>query len=392
MPSNVISLNLSHNDIDSECIGLMAMSQLKYTLQILNLSNTPLMDRSAGALFKFLQETKINRVNLAKTQLKLKGVLAVLSALKRNQYVTHLYLQGNEWETEDYTHLLRFFEVNFTLKYISLQSCKLGKGAMKAIGKGLGINKALKSIDLSDNMVNDDEFGAFVDGISGNTHLKYLDLSNNSLKQEDSSKFEKLITNTGIESFNFKSNFMWDNVGKFVLKYSTELINQRKESLSTDQDSENTKSLVVPLRFLKIQLEQNTIKLTLLKQIRNLLKSQSASVPEKIIENPFDLFHERESICTKIESLKYESYSQLKTVKERECKMDKVKETQVSLRTHLDIQVDTQKQQILGCDNQLEELDYQFKIKEALYRKQIDDLQQRTDIIKQGYGFKKIIL
>lgn len=90
---------------------------------------------------------------------------------------------------------------------------------MKYIGTGLKQNRVLKSLLLSQNFISDLGFDEFVKNLGSNSSLKAIDLSTNSLKLENIGCLKLLLSRTKIEGFNFAQNFLYENVGRYLLKF-----------------------------------------------------------------------------------------------------------------------------------------------------------------------------
>jgi hypothetical protein len=90
---------------------------------------------------------------------------------------------------------------------------------MKYIGTGLKQNRVLRNLQLSHNFISDRGFDDFVKNLGQNSSLKTIDLATNSLKFEDMSSLKYYLSKTKVEGLNFSQNFLYENVGRYLLKF-----------------------------------------------------------------------------------------------------------------------------------------------------------------------------
>lgn len=124
-----------------------------------------------------------------------------------------------------------------------------------------------------------------------------------------------------------RDNYLDDSLAKWAIKYTTKLINEQKEyQISLNEAKTDQIKISNFPQSLKLNLENNSIKLSLLNHLHSLSKSQlPVPLAKPSNENPFHLYHTRTKIASKVTLLKTESDKNLDIVKNREIKMDKCK-------------------------------------------------------------------
>lgn len=122
--SNLISLDLSRNDITDDCIYVLNLqfSDVKYMLQELKLDELPITDRCSEHLASFLRDTKIERLSLCKTQMKSEGLKNFIESIERNSYLLSLNLSENVFSEVEPNVLEHFLILNCNLKTLNLSN------------------------------------------------------------------------------------------------------------------------------------------------------------------------------------------------------------------------------------------------------------------------------
>ena len=133
---------------------------------------------------------------------------------------------------------------------------------------------------------------------------------------------------------------------------------------------------------IRISLDSNPMKLTLLNQIKLVSKKLCSALPQKTVEDPFALYHQRKRINTKLTKLKYESNVQFCSMKQREINMEKVKGEQAEMKGKLEEYSHKNEIKLKRFDQELEELNYQFKFKKSLNEKQLVDIQAQIQLLQ----------
>lgn len=97
-----MSLNLSHNELDGvEAVeALSAFLESSSSLVMLNISENKIGDAGIELLSKAFNEGKsrLNKLYLAHVHGTAAGLKTLFSAIKSNQHLTHLTLDGNDFK------------------------------------------------------------------------------------------------------------------------------------------------------------------------------------------------------------------------------------------------------------------------------------------------------
>ena len=259
----------------------------------------------------FLHESIIQKLYLGRTQLKFDKINEILELLEKNSKLKHLSLQGNVFIDTDYCTLEHYLDLNNHLKVLNLGNWRITAEGIKAIGRGLSQNRTLKSLNLSNNYIWKDSFEVFVESLVDNYSLKALDLSCNSLKESWNSDIQKLIEKTEISNIKLKENFLGDDIAIWAIKFLKELINEQKEFdkeyNSMDPFQEFEEEAPEPPRMFKINLEDNSTKISLLQSLSKLMKSQISPPIPKISNKDLYKLHKKQKVGSskddKIENL-----------------------------------------------------------------------------------------
>jgi Ran GTPase-activating protein (RanGAP) involved in mRNA processing and transport len=321
--SNLISLNLSRNDITDDWIYTLNLqfNDIKYQLQELKLDELPITDKWSEHLASFLRETKIERLSLSKTQMRNEGLRNVIESIERNPNISYLNLSENVFSDIEPIVLEHFLTLNHQIKSLNLSNWRLSEHGILALALGLQQNKGLKNLNLSQNFISDKMFAVFVNKVCNNQILYSVDLSNNFLKKDED--IIKFIKGTNITVIKLRENYLDDSLAKWAIKFMTKLVNDQKEFHLSHQDEREEVRQKVP-RSLKMYIENNSIKLSLLNHLYSLTKAQlPMPLPKPSKENPHKLFRTRTKIFSKVTLLKTDWDKNLDIVKNREVKMDK---------------------------------------------------------------------
>jgi len=101
--SNLISLNISSNDLTNEGANWLFKdhNDLKHKLTELKMSNVKITDKWSNELIDFIHDGKIQRLYISNNPgLKFDTINRIFGVLQRNQHLSHLDLQGTDMYTE----------------------------------------------------------------------------------------------------------------------------------------------------------------------------------------------------------------------------------------------------------------------------------------------------
>lgn len=228
---NLIYLNLTNNDLGTDCIKEMKTLFESEVLQELRLGSNSLNDTHAEdlSLFFYRQVCQLRKIDLSNNKITSKGGRLLFQAIKQNQFLTHLNLENNSSLGDgDLTELKHLFNNNEYLQSLNMSGCGIESYHVKEIVEGLYAKHAINSrtgnntlqyLNLSNNRIMGDGAMHFVTIIENNTNtgIRKLDLSKNSITDEAGIALAKALeTNTCIIKLSLKNNFLSDGAGMAI--------------------------------------------------------------------------------------------------------------------------------------------------------------------------------
>lgn len=254
---NLISLNLSNNDLGTEWIPSLDPLLTSETLLELKLSQNHLTDKSAEdlSLYFYRQMCKLRKIDLSNNEFTSRGASLLLQSIKQNQFLTHLNIENNPSLGDgDLTELKFLLNNNENLVHLNLSNWGIEAWHIKALTEGLhkksqinarSGNNTLHTLNLSGNRLMGEGALYLVEIIqnSSNTGLKNIDLSKNSISNEAGIAIAKALeSNTTITKLSLKSNFLYDECGKAF--WETLKKNKTIVKLNLDRNSIKLKYLI----------------------------------------------------------------------------------------------------------------------------------------------------
>ncbi|KAH9124900.1 hypothetical protein AeMF1_004398 [Aphanomyces euteiches] len=179
----LVELNLSHNKVGVK--GYMKLNAVldnaSLHLQVLNLSNNNLGDRSVTALVRaLLKRCTLQALNLSHN--KVFHSATILGELLRvKSSLTRLDLSWNQIRGDPACHLVGAMVENNTLVELILSDNSLGNsgGADIQLATSLLENKTLRRLNISNNHIKGRSIFVFVDVCTRNTTLEWLNVGSN---------------------------------------------------------------------------------------------------------------------------------------------------------------------------------------------------------------------
>jgi len=148
----------------------------------LDLEGSKIKADGAKALAEALKKSKsLTSLNLWDNQIGADGAKALRVALEENQSLTSLVLTGNKIGANGAKELAEALKKNKSLTSLSLLGNQIGDEGAKALAEGLIENQSLTSLDLWGNEIGAKGGTALVETLKENKFLTSLDLGNNQI-------------------------------------------------------------------------------------------------------------------------------------------------------------------------------------------------------------------
>jgi len=153
------------------------------------------------------------------------GLSVLVSALQKNNSLTHLILTNNNISAKSFTSLSNLFH-NTNLTYLSLRALNIGDEGVSIIAKGLASNQTtLTTLDLQNNKIGNNGFTSLLKVLS-NTNLQQLFLQWNNIS--NGKDVIGIIPSTKLISVSLQGNKMREQDIGLIEKMIEKLVKERK--------------------------------------------------------------------------------------------------------------------------------------------------------------------
>jgi Ran GTPase-activating protein (RanGAP) involved in mRNA processing and transport len=262
---SLLSLNLSHNSINSKSLDRLVNILSHSQVQDLNLSNNQLGDDScepislllSGGLGKYPELLKLD---MSENNITTSGLSKILAAVRINSQLSSLNLSRNDFSKGLSQNLLQFLNENVALKVMNFSYCSIKCESLLGISEGLSKNQGVRVLIFSNNFIADRGAEGIASGLSRNKRLEVLDLTSNRIKDRGGVALAKsLKMNNSLKTLILKNNSIKNEAGQVLVEVS-----RTKTNLS------------------KINLDLNPVNLRYVHEINKNLK-QNISLQQKMI-------------------------------------------------------------------------------------------------------------
>ena len=194
--TELIELDLSHNNLDATGISNIFRKLNISHLTKINISNNAVGEQAAGDIGNFLSKnTKLKELDLSHNNLCAAGICNVCRKLHVNiSHLTKINISNNTIGVQAADDIGNFLSKNTELKELDLSYNNLDARGISNICRTLKISHLTK-INISNNAIGEqaaDDIGNF---LSKNTKLKELDISCNNLYESGIKTLCKRIAN-----------------------------------------------------------------------------------------------------------------------------------------------------------------------------------------------------
>ena len=194
--TTVTNLNLSGNEVDSECAGKICEGLCNNnTLTRLYLNGNKLDSECADKICEMLCINNTLRYLNFSGKLDSEGADKICEGLCNNSTLTHLDLSGNKLDSKCADKICEMLSNNNTLILLGLSRNKLDSEGADKICEGLCNNNTLMHLDLSDNKLDSECAEKICEMLCNNNTLTHLNLSHNKLDSECADKICEMLCN-----------------------------------------------------------------------------------------------------------------------------------------------------------------------------------------------------
>jgi len=172
-----------------------------------SLRDCNITDEACHALAECLPHARnLVTLNLSDNNITHEGLALILDALV-NSTVTHLTISGNPLQEAGAQVLASFLKKTTKLQMLKADLVQLGSSGLDRISSALRTNKSLKALHLAENNIDARGMVSFADALSDNTTLVHLDLHANNMESEGAMTLAKALKcNRTLRILN-----LWDN-------------------------------------------------------------------------------------------------------------------------------------------------------------------------------------
>ena len=209
---SLLSLNLSSNYIQSDCIKVIIDSMTKSQLEIINLADNNLGPEGAEAISNYLaRNPPLTILDLSYTSLTGKGFHCLFSSLPNNSHLKNINLSGNPINKYLSQEVIYTLSANWTIEKLDLSSCALRSAGLLVLAEGIARNRSIKLLKLHDNSIGDSGIEGLSLALTTNQSIKFLDLSKNKIKDSGAAYLSKSFRhNCTLEELNLRENCIKD--------------------------------------------------------------------------------------------------------------------------------------------------------------------------------------
>ena len=217
------NLDISNNDIHEKGIkkGIQFLNDSKiYTkLQILNLSNNPILN---GGIIEITNNLRyfpnLKSINIAFCGIEFKGFNYLLRTVQYIKRIEYLNVSGNKLKDKEFSSIKPYFS-SFNIRYLNMAKCSLCDINAYALGECLAANETLKTVNISDNEITDKGFKSFINLFKANISIENFDCSNNFITDISGKEFVNILKNNiSLKYINLYDNQLHDEIGNLFLE------------------------------------------------------------------------------------------------------------------------------------------------------------------------------
>jgi Ran GTPase-activating protein (RanGAP) involved in mRNA processing and transport len=217
------NLDISNNDIHEKGIkkGIQFLNDSKiYTkLQILNLSNNPILN---GGIIEITNNLRyfpnLKSINIAFCGIEFKGFNYLLRTVQYIKRIEYLNVSGNKLKDKEFSSIKPYFS-SFNIRYLNMAKCSLCDINAYALGECLAANETLKTVNISDNEITDKGFKSFINLFKANISIENFDCSNNFITDISGKEFVNILKNNiSLKYINLYDNQLHDETGNLIIE------------------------------------------------------------------------------------------------------------------------------------------------------------------------------
>jgi len=363
--SNLISINLSDNDISPEvCYELKNLIEYNKVLKEIIWSGNYVGFKGVNFIVEALnQKTKLKSLSLRNTSIGKKGIRELAMGLIDNNFLEILDLSSNSIVYQSFVYLcdslntnkIRVFRCRNNLlgddsmKYFAeillnknskssltsfdFSSCKIYDQGLIFLLNGLANNTKINWINLRDNYFSHEIDFVILDFLEKNTYLTHIDLTKNRFSFQCLQKVNRIIKrNRNIQNNKEPNKLLME---LYSLKYENTKLNELRETLK------NLENYNAKLKLNKIDLRQDY-------EIFRKENNEKIMKKKKLIEEKTkDYNNKLNELDTKKKELAKRKNENAKRIKELQDKYDKLlKEKNEALEFNEKLKNDIEKAQV----------------------------------------------
>lgn len=195
--------------VDTEFINQLGTAlKRNETLRLLQLDGNGLQDDAAVLLGEVLEvNTAITSLDLDSNSIGDQGISRVAQALRKNSRLQELQLQCNQVSSSGGAALGKALKVNATLRELSLHGNPLSDAGAEAIANALSTNNALRCLSLHGTSLSDVGATRLSLGLQANTTLCELSLGCNQIADSGAGNLAKMLSaNSTLQELRLEKN------------------------------------------------------------------------------------------------------------------------------------------------------------------------------------------
>ena len=208
---NLETLYLDNNSLGTGIKIIAAALKQLSNLAVLSLDNNNATEVAADELAAVVQNNKLEKLSIAKNELKL-GAIKIAWALSKIATLITLNLHANEMTKEVAYSLAAAVKSNSSLTTLKLSYNRLEADGIKIIAQALRELKSLQVLHINDNQITEEAAEDIASFILYSSSLKELYLSNNSLHNGMIKIADSLHNASGLQELILNNCDMTENV------------------------------------------------------------------------------------------------------------------------------------------------------------------------------------
>ena len=212
------ALNLSKNDVGPSlsdsllgCLGSCKLMELDIAGN--RLGNKGLMTLANVFWASEKRICKLKKLNIADNNFEWPGLSRLFDSLNKNLYLETLILDNNSLSGKAVMCMVNFLWENESIRYLSMNNCRLETDACDALSNGLDRNKTVETLHLANNYIKNQGAQSLAMAFSSpSSVIKDFDFQSCGIRDEGGIALaDAMKVNTHIERVNLRDNSLYDD-------------------------------------------------------------------------------------------------------------------------------------------------------------------------------------